>query len=593
MSSTRYIKQSLGFVWRSSKKWTILLLLSQVIQAILPLAMLYLTKLIVDSITEIKQSGDFQIILTYILIFGVVHLIQALVQNYQVLISETQQQLVSDYMSTVIIDKAISLDLSYYENAAYFNTFHQAQRQASYRPVQILRNLTDFLKSSLLLISLSSLLIYLHWAISVILICFALPIAAVRWYYSRKMFEWEKNRTALEREAGYLNQVLTTDSYAKEVRIFNLGEILLDKFKGVRKSLFDEKYKINEQKAKAGVFAKTAEIVAMTMSYAFIAFRTFQGSITIGDLVMFFQAFQRGQGAIQQLLSSVVGLYNNRLFLSHLFDLLNVQSTLPRAKKPKLFTPLDKSIQLQNVNFTYPKTDKQVLKNINLKLEKGQVVAFVGENGSGKTTLIKLLCRLYDPNSGNINWDGTDIREMELQDLRKRISVIYQDFSKYQFSAGENIQIGDFGKPLSETKRKQAAEQSGASNFIESFPKQYDQKLGRWFKQGQELSGGQWQKIALARAFYKEAELIILDEPSSSIDPLAEAAIFERFKELAKDKILILITHRLYNLKLADKIVVLHDGEVKDIGNHEELMQTCELYKSMVEKQVSGLSEKE
>jgi ATP-binding cassette subfamily B protein len=542
-------------------------------------------KLIVDAVTNSSKT-DFSEVIHYILVFGGIQLLQAILQNYRQLISETQQQLVSDYMSEVIIDKAVDIDISYYENAAYHNTFHQAQKQALYRPVQILNNLTEFLSSTFLLISLAGLLFFLHWGIALILICFALPIAGVKWYYSRKLYEWERNRTELEREAAYLNHVLTSDSYAKEVRIFNLGEILKKRFTEVRKALFGEKFKINNQRAKAGVLAKSTEIIAMVLAYGYIAWNTFNGNSTIGDLVMYFQAFQKGQSAIQQLLQSVVGLYSNRLFLSHLFELLEVESLVKPPEKPIPLQNLENSIRLENVDFVYPNTEKKVLKNINLELKKGQIIAFVGENGSGKTTLIKLLCKLYHPNKGKILWDKIDFKNTSLSDLRQRISVIYQDFAKYQFSIGENIQIGDLASPLSEPARQSAAEKSGALRFIDKFPKGYDQILGGMFKKGSELSGGQWQKIALARAFYKDAEIIILDEPSSSIDPLAEAEIFEHFKTLAKDKILILVTHRLYNLKIADKIVVLNNGEIVEEGTHADLVEKKGLYLEMFEKQV-------
>jgi ATP-binding cassette subfamily B protein len=585
MQSYHYILKSLRFVWISSKKWTIILLIFQLIQAILPVLSLYMIKLIVDSVTNSSKT-NFSEVVNYILLFGGIQLLQVILQNYRQLISETQQQLVSDYMSEVIIDKAVDIDISYYENPAYHNTFHQAQKQALYRPVQILNNLTEFFSSIFLLISLAGLLFFLHWGVALVLICFALPIAGVKWYYSRKLYEWERNRTELERKASYLNHVLTSDTYAKEVRIFNLGEILKKQFTEVRKALFGEKFKINNQLAKAGVLAKSTEIIAMVLTYGYIAWSTFNGNSTIGDLVMYFQAFQKGQSAIQQLLQSVVGLYSNRLFLSHLFELLEVESLVKQPEEPTVLQNLENSIRLENVGFKYPNTEKKVLKNINLELKKGQIIAFVGENGSGKTTLIKLLCKLYNPNEGKILWDKIDFKNTSLSDLRQRISVIYQDFAKYHFSIGENIQIGDLASPLSEPARQSAAEKSGAINFINKFPKGYDQILGGMFKEGSELSGGQWQKIALARAFYKDAEIIILDEPSSSIDPLAEAEIFERFKTLAKDKILILVTHRLYNLKIADKIVVLNNGEIVEEGTHVDLVKKKGLYLEMFEKQV-------
>ena len=583
----KYILNALGFVWESSKNWTILLLITQVVQAILPLGILYLTKLIVDLIPTLKESGDFRTIGYYILIFGLIHLCLALIQNYQELIKDTQQQLVSDHMSSVIIKKAISLDMSYYENSAYYNTFHQAQRQALFRPVQILQSLSTFTTSLFLLASLAGLLIFLHWGIALVLICFGLPIAAVRWHYSRKLFEWEKNRTFLERESGYLNQVLTTDTYAKEVRIFNIGHFLLEKFSEVRKKLFKEKYRITSQRAKAGFFAKGAEILAMTISFGFIVYLTFLDRITIGDLVMYFAAFQKGQVAIQQSLTSLVGLYNNRLFLSHLFDLMNVKSLIKDVgERQKLPTLID-SIRFENVDFVYPNTEKLVLQNVDIQFKKGESVALVGENGSGKTTLVKLLCRLYDPIGGSIVWDDVDFKNASLEDLRNQISVIYQDFSKYHFSVEKNISIGNLNVKAEQEKIKSAAKKSGADSFIEQFPEQYHQRLGRWFKNGVELSGGQWQKIALSRAFYKNSEIIILDEPSSAIDPLAEAEIFKNFMSLAKEKVLILVTHRLYNLQNVDKIIVLHEGKIVEVGNHSELITLNGRYKKMFEKQVN------
>lgn len=582
-----HLLQALHFVWASSKKWTVLLLLTQLLQATLPLIALYLIKLIVDSLTAGADNQGFNSVFYYLLLFGGVQLLIAIIQNYEQFISETQQQLVTDYMATIIIDKALAIDMSYYENAAYHNTFHLVQSQAMHRPVQILRNLTDLLRSGFLLISLASLLLFLHWSIALILLMFGLPIALVKWYYAEKMYDWQRERVSLEREAHYLNAVLTRYNFAKEVRIFNLGEPLKKQFIKVRKALFGEKFRIGKNKARAGFFAKGTEILAMVSTYGFITYRTFQGVITIGDLVMYFQAFQKGQVAIQQSLGAVVNLYNNRLFLTQLFEFLNVDSCLSTPSQPQVLPPvLQSGIQLKNVSFHYPDTTQMVLQHVNLNFKKGQVIALVGENGSGKTTLVKLLCRLYDPVCGDIKIDDVLIKELKINELRQRISVIYQDFAKYNFTVQDNIRIGNWGKELDKAQIETAAQQTGATDFINQFPKQYQQQLGWLFKTGTEISGGQWQKIALSRAFYKSADIIILDEPSSAIDPLAEAAIFAQLKALAKDKILILVTHRLYNLKIADQIVVLEAGRVVDQGTHRELYQRDGIYSKMFEQQV-------
>ena len=592
-----HLYAALRLVWNASRRWTILLLTVQLLQAFLPLVNLYLIKLIVDTLTETDLAAlDFSEIVRYVLAFGAVQLLLALLQNYEQLISETQQQLVVDHLSTLLIDKATELDLSYYENATYHDTFHLAQQQALYRPVQLLQGLAAMLRSGLLLLSLAGLLFYLHWAVAFVLFFFALPVAGVKWYYAKRLFLWEKSRTSLEREAYHVNQILTTEPFAKEVRIFGLKLPLKQRFIDVRRRLFFENYRIKRQRAHAGFLARSAEVVAMTLTYAFVCYETFQGRITIGELVMYFQGFQRGLVAVQQLLTGAVQLYANRLFVTHLFDLLRIPSRLqsPPGAPPEV-PRLRAAVEVRALSFTYPDTTTEVLHDVNLKFRRGQVVALVGENGSGKTTLVKLLCRLYDPTRGRIEWDGTDLRKFSLAALRRRISVIYQDFARYPLTVGENIRLADWNRtpadgtaPADETELRAAARRSGAARFVERFPEGYDQPLTRYFNRGVELSGGQWQKVALTRAFYKDADLIVLDEPSSAIDPLAEADIFRHFRAMADERIVLLVTHRLYNLRIADRIVVLHEGRVVETGTHTELMKNGGRYATMFAKQAVG-----
>jgi ATP-binding cassette subfamily B protein len=581
------ISRTFKLVWECSRKWTILLFVSQLLNSILPVAQLYLIKLIVDSLTENKEI-NFQSILFYIILFGVIQIVSALIENYQLLFSESQQQKVTDVISTKVAKKGSEIDLSYYENSSFYNNFHQAQTQSLHKPVQVLRSLSDLVSSGFLLISLGALLFYLHWGISLILIGFAIPIALVKWYFTKVLYKWEVDKMTTQRESNYFYQLLTTDFYAKEVRIFNLGQYFTDKFKSLRKRLFDDKYKINTRKASFGFVAKTMEIIAMISTFTFISWRTINGFLTIGDLVMFLQAFQKGQVAIQRSLSSIINLYNSRLFLTHLFDLLDLKSFLKTPILPKNIKPLKSSLVLENLNFTYPQTNNQVLANVNLEFSKGELIAFVGENGSGKTTLVKLLCRLYDPTSGVINWNGININQISLENWRNSISVIFQDFAKYQFTVRKNITLSDIETNESnQDKLEKASIYSGANSFIEEFDSKYDQMVGRWFKKGKELSGGQWQKLALSRAFYKShAQLIILDEPTSSIDPLSEEDIFSNLKNIAENKIVIIVTHRLYNLKLADKIVVFDKGRIVQEGDHSFLIEKDGLYKEMFSKQL-------
>lgn len=585
-----HIRQALHFVWTSSKKWTIIRLVLLVAQAFVPLATLYLMKLVVDVITIALQSPeaerDFSGITLYVLLFGAVALFNAVVNILAQLAGEAQQQLVADHMSAVLQAKSIEIDLEYYENPEYHDTFHRAQEEALYRPVQILNSLTAFLQNGLSLGVIAGLLLFLHWGIAVVLILSTLPLVFVRLRFSRKLYEWEKSRTSLERESWYINWVLTAAYFAKEVRLFDFGKALSGQFSGLRDRLFGEKLAIQQLRSWASLAAQGGEILAVTGTYLFIAYQTIQGAITLGDLVMYFQAFQKGQGLLHGVMSSMVRLYESRLFLHYIFDFLRLQ---PKIKEPAQPDPLPdilrEGIVFEDVTFHYPLTRQEVLKNISATFPKGQVVALVGENGSGKTTLIKLLCRLYDPDAGAIRIDGVDLRTCSTEQLHRKIAVIYQDFAQYHFTVKENIQISDL-QAASEEKVVESARASGADVFIQQLPRTYDQRLGREYFDGAELSQGQWQKIALSRAFYKDAEIIILDEPTSSIDPLAEHTIFSKLSELRTGKIIILVTHRLYNLKLADKILVMDNGRIVEEGSHEELVAKGGKYRRMFEKQI-------
>lgn len=590
-STLIHFKQALAFVWRSSPRLTIVQLALLVFQSALPLVNIYLLKLLIDAIeAHVKAgNGDFQPIIALLLAMGGVLLVSSWVATLATYVSTAQAQRVSDYMSVLLQEKSAAIDLQFYEDPQYHDTLHRAQTQGLYRPVQVLNSLVSTLQNGLSLTAVAGLFVLLHWGVALVFILTALPALAIRVYFSKVLYEWQRRTTQLERESYYLNMLLTNERYVKEIRVFDVAHIFIEKFKALRDRLYGEKLGIEGKKARAEVLARSAEIVATVGIYGFVAYRAAGGHLTVGDFVLYFQAFQKGQSSLKSMLNSMASLYENRLFLKYIFEFLQIE---PQVSDQPSALPLPRiaaGIRFEGVSFAYPSSreGKRVLHDIDLNIPKGKVVALVGENGSGKTTLIKLLARLYDVTDGRITFDGTDIRAARLSDVRQRISVIFQDFSKYYLSVQDNIQVSNMHDPLDAARARFAAQQTGAHEFIEDLPEGYANMLGLRFLKGTELSGGQWQKIALSRAFYKEADIIVLDEPTSAIDPIAEYELFERLRDIARDKILILITHRLYNLKMADEIVVMEQGRIIERGTHSELAQARGQYFKMFEKQLA------
>jgi ATP-binding cassette subfamily B protein len=334
------------------------------------------------------------------------------------------------------------------------------------------------------------------------------------------------------------------------------------------------------------LFAQSSLIIAVFGTYAFIAYRTVHGAITIGDLVMYFQAFQRGHEFLRELLGGLAGLYEDRLFLSNIYEFLDLERNVVEPRAPKAVPrPLRIGIAFENVSFRYPGTSRTVLHDITFSIEPGETVALVGDNGSGKTTLIKLLCRLYDPTSGAIRLDGIDIRELGTASLRRELGVLFQDYARYQLSARENIWLGDVDASPRDDRVVQAARRSGADAVIGGLTHGYDTTLGTWFEHAQELSIGEWQKVALARAFMREAQIVVLDEPTSALDAKAEYEVFERFRRLTHGRTAILISHRLSTVKMADRIFVLGNGRIVESGTHDELVRNGGRYEQLFELQ--------
>ncbi|MCM1981527.1 ABC transporter ATP-binding protein [Lyngbya confervoides] len=572
-----HLLPALKFVWASSARWTLLRALLVLVQGTLPLLLLYVLKLVIDRIslalTGPDPSADLESVLLLLGLFGLLNLVNHLAMVTSDLVNTAQAQQVTDYMQNLLLEKSVAADLEYYENSDYYDKLQRAQQEAAYRPSQILNRLVQLSQGGILLVGVTVLLVSLHWVLAVLIILGALPAFLVRLKFANVLYRWQRRRTALERQSVYLGLMLTTDIYAKEVRLFNLGPWLRRRYRDIRRKIYRETLAIVSRRSLA-TFGTEIVSTALTVSvFAFIAYYTLSGRLKIGDLVLYQQALQRGEGALSNVLRALSGLYEDNLFLTHLKEFLTLEPKIVEPACPlPCPSPFQTGITLSGVTFQYANTERTALQNINLSLPVGQTIALVGENGSGKTTLIKLLCRLYDPTLGQICIDGIDIRQFSTADLRRRISVIFQDYVKYPFTAQENIWLGNIDLDPEDPKILEAAKQSQADSVIQALPLQYQTNLGKLFEAGEELSVGQWQKIALARAFVRDADLIVLDEPTSAMDPKAEYEVFQQFRTLTQGQTAILISHRMSTVRMADRIYVMDQGQIIESGTHEELM---------------------
>lgn len=584
------LDRALRFVWQAGPGWTISSLAIVFLQGLLPLLTLYLMKLIVDGVIFAIGAADkvaaFRDVVLLIILAGVVALVNALLQLIGAYVKEAQSLTVTDHMYDILHAKSIEVDLEYYENPHYLDTLHRAQQEGPFRPTHILDGLMQVGQNGLSLLAMAGLLISFHWAVAVVLFAAAIPGVLVRLKYSKRLFRWQRKRTPAERRAGYYDWLLTGYNHAKEMRLFDLGGLFMGRFRDLRQQLRRERLELVKRRSAADFVAQASAALAVFGSFGFIAYRTVGGVITLGDMVMYFQAFQRGLGFLRQVLGGMAGLYEDNLFLANLYEFLDLKPKVKEPDHPRpVPRPLQKGIGFEHVSFHYPNGKRDVLKDISFLVEPGEVIALVGANGSGKTTLIKLLCRLYDPVDGAITLDGIDMRRFETGALRREISVIFQDYAQYYLTARENIWFGNCDLAPQHEDIMGAARHAGSHDLISSLPKGYETILGKWFEEGEELSIGEWQKVALARAFLRESQIIVLDEPTSAMDAKSEYEVFRRIRQLLEGRTAILISHRFSTVRMADRIFAFEKGSISETGTHEQLVKSGGKYANLFEKQ--------
>jgi ATP-binding cassette, subfamily B, bacterial len=569
--------------------WLILL----VLEGLLPAALVYLSRSLVDSLAAAIGTGwsweNIWPIAFPGALITVIIAMQELMQGVSSWVRTAQAELVRDHLSTLVHEKSLAVDLAFYESPEYHDQLERARTDLSSRPLALLESMGGLVQNSITLLAMAMLLIPYGVWLPFILFISTIPAFYVVLHFNRRYHHWWEQTTPDRRRAQYYDMMLTHSAVAAELRLFDLGPYFKSSYQTLRRRMRIERLTFTRDQGLARLGAGLAGVLISGSAIAWMLWRALQGRATLGDLALFYQAFQRGQGLLRSLLENVGQIYANTLFLGNLFEFLELKPRVADPLHPVLPQPaLREAIRFQQVAFRYPGSERHVLQDFNIKIPAGKIVAIVGANGAGKSTLLKLLCRFYDPEHGVITLDGTDIRNISLQHLRGMITVLFQWPVPYQATAAQNIAFGDLAATQGGAELEAAARSAGAHEVIRSLPKGYDTLLGKWFANGVELSVGEWQRLALARAFFRQAQILILDEPTSALDSWAEADWFDRFRSLANGRTAIIITHRFTIARRADMIHVMDAGRIVESGKHDELLSRGGMYARSWAAQLHG-----
>jgi ATP-binding cassette, subfamily B, bacterial len=586
------LERALHFVWQFAPRWTLVNVALVFAQGALPLAALYLMKRIVDAVTASMATADraagLQQVALWIALAAAVAILNTVTHALGDYASQAQSLQVTDGVADILHAQSIAVDLEYYEDPRYYDTLHRAQREASSRPTHIVEGLIQIAQNGISLLGILGLLLSFNWLLALVLFLAALPGAVSRLLHSRRSYRFEQAQTESERRAWYYHAVMTDSYGAKELRLFNLGSLFRARYRDLQQHLRAGRLALARRRILSDLVSQTLAIAVTFASLAWIAGQAVQGGVTIGDVVMYYLGFQSGLTFLQSVLRALNGLYEDNLFLANLYQFLDLTPKIVAPPQPRpVPMPMPRQVVFRQLGFTYPSRQEETLHDIDLTLEPGEVVALVGENGSGKTTLIKLLCRLYDPTRGEITVNGVDLRALDPVQWRREISVVFQDYAHYALQVWENIWLGNVESPADRTRLEEAGVRAGADAAIRRLPQGYETMLGHWFEDGQELSVGEWQKIALARTLWRDAHIVILDEPTSSLDPLAEAELIHQFRQVLGGRTAILISHRFSTVQMADRICVLEGGRIVETGTHQDLLKRngryARLYRAQAE----------
>ena len=595
------LRPFVAMVWRTSPGLTLGLTLLRLVRALLPVVSLYIGKLIIDDVVKLVamptrpvtlhdwlQSGQLTGLAALVLAeFGLAVLSDVLGRAVS-LVDSLLAEKVSNLSSVRLMEHAATLDLEDFEDAEFQDQLERARRQTSGR-LTLMGQLFSQAQDMVTVASFAAgLVVYAPWLIVLLLVAL-IPAFLGEAHFNARTYTLDFGRTPERRELDYVRQTAASVETAKEVKIFGLNGFLIAQYKRLAALFYDANRALATRRAVWGGIFTTMGTIGYYAAYAHIAWRTLEGAFSIGDLTFLAGSFLRLRTLLEGLLTGFSSTAGQALYLNDLFSFFDTRPEILSRPNPIPFpNPIRDGFVFEDVGFIYPGAERWAVRHLSFTLQAGEVVALVGENGAGKTTLVKLLTRLYDPDEGRILLDGRDLRDYGLDELRGSMGVIFQDFVRYNFTAGENIAVGRIEARGDSDRIGRAAERSQADQVIDRLPGGYGQRIGKRFKNGVELSGGEWQKVAIARAYMREAEVLILDEPTAALDARAEFEVFRRFKELSQGKTAVLISHRFSSVRMADRIFVLADGKVEAAGTHEELVAQPGLYSELFELQAAG-----
>ena len=581
-------------VWSTSAALTLVMATTTLVSGVLPAAIASVGGLFVDAVASaIQNSGDTaeaarDDVLFYVLIEAGLVVIMTGAQKLNTVCQSILRVLLGNKINVMILEKALTLELAHFEDAEYYDKLVRARREASSRPLSLVIKTFDLARDVVALLTIGIWLFQFSPYAVLLLGLAGIPAFLAEAKFSGEAFRIHRRRSAERRVQIYLEMVLTREDGVKEVKLLQLGKLFLQRYVDIFRKIYKEDRNLVLRRGFWGYVLGLLASAAFYFAYGWVGFAAIAGAITIGQMTMYIAQFRLGQNAVTNSLTAINGMYEDNLYLSNLTEYLDHKVPETTGDKTAGPNPSD-GIRIENVSFFYPGSNIPALNKVNLHIRPGESLAIVGENGSGKTTLIKLLTRLYQPSEGTIYLEGLDLREWDIDTLRKKIGVIFQDFARYQLLVGENIGIGDVEELEQDELIEEAAEKGMADVFVKDLPQGYKTQLGTWFKDGKELSGGQWQKIALSRAFMRsKADILILDEPTAAIDARAEAEIFSHFRDLTANKISIIISHRFSTVRMADHIIVLEKSEILEEGSHEELLAADGQYATLFNLQAQG-----